>query len=100
MNKAELIEAIAEDLTVGGEVPKTTIERILNSEQKVVKATLAKGEPVKLIGYGTYEAVPQAARTIKNPRTKKEQTTEAKMKPKFKASKEFKDLVANSLAVK
>ena len=52
MNKAELISATAEK----SGLTKAQVELALNAEQLVIKDTVAKGEDVKLVGFGTYEA--------------------------------------------
>lgn len=90
MNKAELIDSIAEK--TGEKYTKTMIQDIIDIEKTVIKETVAKGEEVKLVGFGTFEARKQAARTIKTP---KQQiiNVSAKMAPKFSASKDFKDQV-------
>lgn len=90
MNKAELISATADK----SGLTKAQVELALNAEQLVIKETVAKGEDVKLVGFGTYEAREQAERSTKTPRTKEIKITPAKMVPKFNASKEFKEMVA------
>lgn len=90
MNKLELIAATADK----SGLTKAQVEKVLNAEQKVIKDTVSNGEEVKLVGFGTYEAREQAQRTTKTPRTKELKVTQAKMVPKFNASKEFKAEVA------
>lgn len=95
MNKAQMITAIAIDT----KHPKSVVESIINSEQKTIKESVAKNEPVKYVDFGTYEARPQAARTVKNPRTKIAQDVDAKMTPKFNPAKSFKEDVADKLEI-
>ena len=90
MNKSELISATAEKCGL----TKAQVELALNAEQTVIKETVAKGEEVKLVGFGTFESRLQAERVTKTPKTKEEKITPAKMVPKFNSSKEFKDMVA------
>lgn len=90
MNKAELISAVAEK----SGLTKAKVELALNSEHIVIKETVSKGEEVKIVGFGTYEARLQAERITRTPKTKEVKTTAPKMVPKFNASKEFKEGVA------
>lgn len=54
MNKAELIDALAEQ-TDG--LPKTTIATVVNGLFESIQQELAKGGNVQLIGFGTYKRV-------------------------------------------
>ena len=65
MNKTELIAAVAES---AGLTKKDT-ERVLNAAIDAITASLAKGEKVQLIGFGTFESKTRPARTARNPRT-------------------------------
>lgn len=91
MNKSELISAVAEKCGL----TKAQVELALNAEQTVIKETVASGEEVKLVGFGTFEARKQAERATKTPKNKEIKTTAAKMVPKFNSSKEFKNMVAD-----
>ena len=89
MNKSELIAALAEKT----EFSKKDAEKALNSFVDAVSGSLAKGEKVQLIGFGTFEARARAARTGKNPQTGKPIKIAAATVPAFKAGKAFKDAV-------
>ena len=93
MNKAELIDSIAD--RTGGKYTKAMIQDIIDIEKAIIKRTVAKGEEVKLVGFGTFESRKQAARTVKTP-NKQIINVSAKMTPKFSASKDFKDQVEQS----
>ena len=91
MNKSELIAAIA---TKTGETKKDA-EATLNAFVNVVSETLAKGDKVQLVGFGSFEVRKRAARKGRNPRTKEEIKIPASKAPVFKAGKALKDLVNN-----
>ena len=89
MNKSELIAAIA---TKTGETKKDA-EATLNAFVNVVSETLAKGDKVQLVGFGSFEVRKRAARKGSNPQTKEEIKIPASKAPVFKAGKALKDLV-------
>ena len=89
MNKAELINAIANETGLS----KKDTEATINSFVNVVSNELAKKEKVQLIGFGTFETRERAARTGRNPQTGKELKIAASTTPAFKAGKALKDIV-------
>ena len=89
MTKAELISAIAEK----SELSKKDSEKALNALTAVVTDTLAKGEKIQLVGFGTFETSERAARTGRNPQTGAATKIKACTAPKFKAGKALKDKV-------
>ena len=89
MNKTELVAAIAEK----AEIKKVDAEKALKAFTDVVAAELKKGEKVQLVGFGTFDVVKRAARTGRNPQTKKEIKIPASKAPKFKAGKALKDAI-------
>ena len=93
MNKAELVAAIAEK----AELKKTDAEKALRAFEDTVKETLAKGEKIQLVGFGTFEVTKRAARSGRNPQTGKKMKIAASNAPKFKAGKALKD-AANTKA--
>ena len=89
MNKTELIAAIAAKT---GETKKDA-EATLNAFVNVVSETLAKGDKVQLVGFGSFEVRKRAARKGRNPQTKEEIKIPACTAPAFKAGKALKDKV-------
>ena len=89
MNKSELIAALAEKT----EFSKKDAEKALNAFVDAVSASLAKGEKVQLIGFGTFDVKNRPARTARNPRTGAEIKIKASKAPTFKAGKALKDKV-------
>ena len=66
MNKAALISAVAEK---HGMTKKET-EKIVDLVLDTITETLATGEKVQLVGFGTFEVRERAARTGHNPITR------------------------------
>ena len=89
MNKSELIAALAEKT----EFSKKDAEKALNAFVDAVSASLAKGEKVQLLGFGTFDVKKRPARTARNPRTGAEIKIKASKAPTFKAGKALKDKV-------
>lgn len=87
MNKQQLIDEIA----LRGDLSKSQAARALDSLIIIVGDTLAKGESVVLVGFGTFSAKYRAPRTGRNPQTGEPITIEAAIKPTFKPGK---DLIA------
>ncbi|MBR5088640.1 MAG: HU family DNA-binding protein [Ruminiclostridium sp.] len=90
MTKAELISAIAEKT----ELSKKDSEKALNATVAVITDTLAKGDKIQLVGFGTFETRARKARKGINPQTKKQITIKATKVPAFKAGRALKDAVA------
>jgi len=89
MNKGELVAALA----AKAELSKKDSEAALNALIDVIGDTMAKGDKVQLIGFGTFEAKKRPARTARNPRTGEEVKIAASTAPAFKAGKALKDKV-------
>jgi DNA-binding protein HU-beta len=89
MIKSELIISIAEKSSL----TKLDSEAVLKGMIESIEETVAKGEKVQLVGFGTFQPRTRAARMGRNPRTKEEISIAASTVPVFKAGKEFKDLV-------
>lgn len=90
MNKTELVAAIAEKT----ELSKKNAEKALTAVLETVAETLAAGEKVQLVGFGTFETRDREARTAKNPRTLETVEVPACRVPAFKAGQGLKDKVA------
>ena len=89
MNKEELVQEISKK----AKVTQKEATEVLNSLVETVQKTVAKGEKVTLVGFGTFESRKRAARTGRNPQTGKEINIAAKTVPAFSAGKKFKELV-------
>ncbi len=89
MNKSDLIAAVAAKT---GETKKSA-EASINAVVDVIAETLAKGDKIQLVGFGSFEVRARAARKGRNPQTGKEMKIAAKKAPVFKAGKALKDVV-------
>lgn len=89
MNKTELVAALSEKANI----TKKQATDFLAAYEAVITETLAEGDKIQLVGFGTYEVKERAARTGRNPRTGEEMTIPATKVPGFKAGKVLKDAV-------
>lgn len=89
MNKTELIAAVADKAGV----TKVDATKAVNGVFDVVAEVLAKGDEVRLAGFGTFSVAHRKATTGRNPRTGEEIKIAASNLPKFKAGKGLKDSV-------
>jgi DNA-binding protein HU-beta len=89
MNKAELIERVAESTGKSKKEAGMVVDAVLQS----ISEALKKGEKVTLIGFGNFEVRERAARTGRNPQTGEEIHIEASKVPAFRPGKQLKDMV-------
>ncbi len=89
MNKAELIDAIAES----ADLSKASASRALDSVIDNITNSLKRGDTVTLVGFGTFSVRNRAARTGRNPRTGETINIRASKVPGFKAGKALKDAI-------
>ncbi len=89
MNKAELIEKIAQ----ATDTTKAQTERYLDATISTIKKTVKKGDEVKLVGFGTFTKNKRKARKGRNPQTGKEIKIPAAWYPKFRPGSDFKELL-------
>ena len=85
MNKAELINAIAEEAGL----TKVDAKKALEAVVKGVSDALVAGDKVSLVGFGTFSVTERAARPGINPATKQAIAIAAKKVAKFKAGAEL-----------
>lgn len=89
MNKAELVEAIAAQ--TGSK--KTAAAEQVDAMIGIISKTLAAGDSVQLVGFGTFSTGKRAARVGRNPSTGAEIQIPAAVTVKFGAGKALKDAV-------
>ena len=89
MNKQELIEAIAEK----SHTSRSDSKKMLDALLETVTETLAQGDNVQLIGFGTFKSTERKARSGRNPRTGESVTIPAKRVPSFTAGNTLKEAV-------
>lgn len=92
MNKGELVDRVAEKAGV----PKKQAEAIITATFEAIQETVASGDKVTLVGFGSFEPRERAAREGRNPQTGKSISIPATTVPAFAAGKQFKELVASS----
>ena len=80
MNKAQLIDAIAEKAGLS----KADAKKALEALMKVTKEALKNGDRISLIGFGSFSVNERSARTGRNPQTGKDIKIAAKKVIKFK----------------
>ena len=89
MNKEELVQEIAKK----AKMTQKDVTEVVNGLMATIQKTVAKGNKVTLVGFGTFESRKRAARIGRNPQTGKEIKIAAKKVPAFSAGKKFKELV-------
>ena len=94
MSKKEFVEAYAK---ATGETKKRA-EELVNEFLGTVEKSLAKGNSVQFVGWGTFGVQKRAARKGRNPQTGNEIKIAAKKVVKFKVGKKLADKVAASKA--
>ena len=89
MNKAELIDKVAED----ADVSKVTAARCVDAVVDAITHSLKNQDTVNLVGFGTFSTKSRAARAGRNPRTGESIQIPASNSPGFKPGKALKDAV-------
>ena len=87
MNKSELTDAIAGE----ADISKASASRALDAALSAIQSSLEAGEPVVLVGFGTFSVRERTARTGRNPRTGETIQIGAAKLPAFKPGKALKD---------
>ncbi len=93
MNKAELIEKIAEDTGI----TKTQANAALDSFTDAVTKTLKAGGKVTLVGFGTFLLSYREGRRGHNPQTNSPIIIKEKVVARFKSGKELSSRLKSSL---
>lgn len=83
MNKAELIEALADKAGV----QKQSAKKLLDAYIDIVTEKLAKKEEIVIVGFGTLVPRPQNTRLARNPKTGEPVQIPARTTVKFKPGK-------------
>lgn len=89
MNKGQLVDSVAKKANLTSKQAQAAVTAFVET----VKETLATGESVTLIGFGTFLVRDRAARTGRNPRTKEVVQIPAVKVPAFKAGAPLKEAV-------
>lgn len=86
MNKQDLIKAITESRDLHGLDVKAVVDEFFAQ----IEAALARGEKVRISGFGTFRRMTTKARTGRNLRTGEAIEIPARNRAKFKASSKLK----------
>jgi DNA-binding protein HU-beta len=88
MTRAELVARMAD----ASGWPKASTERALRAMLGAMRNALRRGEPVTLVGFGTFSVARRRTRTMRNPRTGQPVTVTGRV-PRFRPSQELKKVV-------
>lgn len=87
MNKAELVNAVAEKT---GE-PKSKVSDTVDAVFDVITDALKSGDDIRVPSFGVFKVVKTAARKARNPQTNQEVEVPAGVKARFTPGKALKD---------
>jgi DNA-binding protein HU-beta len=87
VNKNDLIDAIARH----ADISKAAAGRALDATMDSISTSLARGDMVTLVGFGSFYVGKRTARSGRNPRTGAAIRIGAAKVPKFRAGKALKD---------
>jgi len=90
MNKAELVETVAAEVGL----TKKDINNVVDVMTSAITNSLARGERVTLVGFGTFLVQRRKARQGVNPQTRTRISIPAKDVPKFKPGRSLREAVA------
>lgn len=92
MTKAEIIEAISEEIAV----TKKDIGFIIDTFFKNIKKGIADHEHIELRGFGTFGTKKRKSRVARNPKTNEQINVPEHWVPYFKPGKELKEMVGKA----
>lgn len=86
MNKSELVAQVAEKT---GQ-PIKVVNGVVDAIFEAITDSVAKGDPVAFVGFGTFSRVERPARVGRNPKTGESMAIAAAAAPKFSPGSTFK----------
>lgn len=89
MNKAELVEEVAAEIGL----TKKEVNNVVDAMTSAITDSLARGEKVTLVGFGTFLVQKRKARQGVNPQTGSRINIPAKDVPKFKPGRSLREAV-------
>ncbi len=92
MNRKELIEILLKDRELST-MTKKQANQFIDTMLETIKRTVKKGEDVTLVGFGTFTKSRKASRLGVNPSTGERIRIRARVVPKFKPGKPWKDIL-------
>jgi len=88
MNKADLVNEVSKVLKTKADA-QAAVDCVISS----ITEALGKGDPVSVVGFGTFKVAERKARKGRNPQTGEEIDIAASKVPKFAAAKALKEAV-------
>ena len=88
MTKTELISEVA----TKAEITKVSADTVVNAVLDTIIEQVSTGHKVQIVGFGSFEGKERAERQGRDPRSNTPITIPASTVPKFKASKNFKEI--------
>ena len=89
MNRKELVDHIAEEVDISKKEADAALKAIIEG----ITTTLADGDDVTLVDFGTFKITHRAAREGRNPKTGEPLQITASKSPTFKAGKKLKEVL-------
>ena len=98
MNKSDLVYQVASNLKANGQTKVTAklVNQIIDAALDVIVETVASGDKVLLVDFGSFTKQQRKPRVGRNPATGELITIAAKTVPSFKPGKFFKDSVSGN----
>jgi len=93
LTKTELVRILAEQIGLKIE----EVERVIDGAIAIIMDSLKKGDYVQIRGFGTFKVVKRKARIARNPKKGEIVPLEDRYVPDFKPTREFKQMVIESL---
>ena len=85
MTKADLAASVAEETGMSKKQAAAAVDTIIES----IKGAMAKGDSVRLVGFGTFKKLYRKTRKGRNPQTGEQIKIKGRNTITFKASKNF-----------
>jgi DNA-binding protein HU-beta len=92
MNKNELVSQVADKTDLSRQQATSAVDAIFD----VMQSAMAKGDDIRLVGFGTFSVSHRAASKGRNPSTGAEVDIPARNVPRFAPGKTLKDAVNKS----
>ena len=89
MNKADLVEKIADQTGLTKKTSREAVDAIISA----ITDSMSREEKVTLVGFGTFQVMERKARKGRNPQTRETINIPAKNVPKFRPGKALREAV-------
>lgn len=93
MNKADLIAELATRLDGNQRTATAAVENMLD----IIVRSVAAGESITIMGFGTFERRERATRTARNPHTGETIKVPATLAPAFRPGNYFREIVRDGI---